>query len=309
MEGLLVDSNPAMPGGLQEQALRAAANKFNSAIPLFISLLATLPLPAQADTFDCLIEPAQMVELASPATGLLEAVMVKRGDRVAKGQVLATLESHAEQAAADLARYKSELRGPTRLAESKIDFSERTFKRRRDMAAEKLLPAQERDDAEADYKQAQAELQVAQENLQVARLELQQQSSLLNLRTIRSPFDGVVVEQMAYPGEVVDPGSSKNSILKVAQLDPLRIRVILPIGAFGKPALSMVAEVSPEVNGEEKYSAKIGIIDRVIDAASGTFVIFLDLPNPEMNIPSGIKCKAEFPEISGRAADSPESAR
>lgn len=294
-----------MPNERQGRARRAAAEKLNSATCtptcLFISLLATLPLQAQAGTFDCLIEPAQVVELASPATGLLETVTVKRGDRVAKGQVLATLESHAEQAAADLARYKSELRGPTRLAQSRIDFSERTFKRRRDMAAEKLLPAQERDDAEADYKQAQAELQVAQENLQVARLELQQQSSLLSLRTIRSPFDGVVVEQMAYPGEVVEPGATKNSILKVAQLDPLRVRVILPTSAFGKPALGMIAAITPEIRGEEKYNAEISIIDRVIDAASGTFVVFLDLPNPKMNIPSGMKCKAELSGISETA--------
>lgn len=294
--------------GLRTREVAVAQERLRSVgrgpIGLFISLLLILPLPAQADSFDCLIEPVQMVELASPVTGLLSAVMVKRGDRIAKGQVLATLESHAEQAAADLARYKAELRGPTRLAQTKIDFSERKFNRRRDMAGEKLLPVQERDDAEADYKQAQAELQVAQENLQVARLESLQQSSLLNLRTIRSPFDGVVVDQLAYPGEVVEPGGTKNAILKVAQLDPLRVRVILPSSAFGKLTLGMQAAITPEVQAG-RYSGKISIIDRVIDAASGTFVVFLDLPNPKMEVPSGVKCKAEFAPVSGASAADP----
>ena len=49
------------------------------------------PSLVQASTFDCLIEPTQTVELASPVTGLLDKVNVKRGDRIAKGQVLAVL--------------------------------------------------------------------------------------------------------------------------------------------------------------------------------------------------------------------------
>lgn len=257
---------------------------------------------AQADTYDCLIEPMQMVDLSSPVTGLLEKVTVKRGDRISKGQVLAVLESDAEKAAAELAQYKSTLKGPTRLAESKIEFSERKFGRKRDMAAEKLLPVQEQDDAEAEYKQAQAELQVAKENLQAASLEYRQQSSLLSLRSIRSPFDGVVADQMIYPGEVVGPGNSQSAILRVAQLNPLRVRVILPSRVFGKPASGMAADITPELPGLGKYSGKVRMTDKIVDAASGSFVIFVDLPNPKLEIPSGIKCKASFADFGGSAS-------
>lgn len=291
---------------LYELKSAIAKNKTKSVSHAFAFLfILVLPLQTHADTFDCLIEPLQMVDLASPVTGMLGKVMVKRGDRVTKGQVLATLESNAEQASADLARYKSGLQGPTLLAMSKIDFSERKFKRRSDMAAENLMSTQERDDAEAEYKQAQAELQVAKENLQLAQLEYQQQSSLLNLRTIRSPFDGVVADQMAFPGEVVEPGGNKRGILKVAQLNPLRVRVILPSNIFGKPTVGMLAEISPEIQGKGKYSAKIRSIDRIIDAASGTFVVSLDLPNPKMEIPSGIKCRAAFAGIGTSASTIP----
>lgn len=253
-----------------------------------------------AATYDCLIEPTQMVDVASPVTGLLSKVMVKRGDRVTKGQVLATLESQAEQASADLAKYKSELLGPTQLAESKATFAEKKFSRRRDMAAENLMSTQERDDAEAEYRLAQAELKTAQENRALASLELRQQTSLLSLRTIRSPFDGVVADQMVYPGEVVEPGSENRAILKLAQINPLRVRVIMPSMAFGKPKVGMTAGIVPEISGNVKYSAKVKSIDRLIDAASGTFIVFLDLPNSNVTIPSGVRCKATF--------DSPEAA-
>lgn len=255
-----------------------------------------------AASFDCLIEPTQTVELASPVTGLLDRVQAKRGDRVRKGQIVASFESGAEQAAVELARYKSEQIGPTRLAETKIEFSKRKFDRRRDMAAEKLMSAQERDDAEADYKAAEAELQVAKENRQIGRIEFQQQSALLNLRTIRSPIDGVVVDQMAYPGEVVEPGANRKAILKLAQIDPLRVHVILPKEYFGKPALGMTVDVVPEIPVKDGYKARVKTIDRLIDAASGTFVVFLEMPNPKLDIPAGVKCRATFAGLEGGAA-------
>lgn len=252
---------------------------------------------AHATGIDCLIESNQLVELASPVSGLLDKVTVKRGDVVRRGQVLAQLESRAEQASTELARYKSEQLGPTRMAESKLEFSKRKYSRRKDMAAEKLMSPQERDDAEAEYSLAEAELQVARDNKHLARLEYQQQGALLALRTIRSPFDGVVVDQLAYPGEVVELGASRKAILKVAQLDPLRVHVILPKEIFGKLTVGMLVEVTPETHGRGRYTAKVRSIDKVIDAASGTFVVFLDLPNPKLEIPAGSKCRTVFPGI------------
>lgn len=244
------------------------------------------------NTYDCLIEPTQMVELGAPVSGLIDRVLVKRGDLVTRNQVLASLESHAEQAAADLARYKSQLAGPTQLAQSKIEFSQRKFSRRSDMAAEKLMSRQDSDDAEAELKQAQAELVTAKENREVAHLEYVQQNSQLALRTIRSPFDGVVVDQMMWPGEIFEPGATKHAVLKLAQLNPLRVRVVMPMRAFGDTAPGTQASIAPEIPAGKNYSAKVASVDRIVDAASGTFVVFMDLPNPKLDIPSGVKCKA-----------------
>jgi len=260
------------------------------------------PLVSIASSFDCLIEPTQTVELASPITGLLDKVHVKRGDRISKGQILALLESRAEQATAELAKFKSEQVGPMHAAESKIEFSKRKFNRRRSMAAEKLMAAQESDDAEAELRLAESELQVAKENREIAKLEFRQQSSLLNLRTIRSPFNGIVVDQMLYPGEVVEPGGSKKAILKVAQIDPLRVHVILPKEAFGKVNDGMSVDVTPEIPAKNKYTAKVKTIDRLVNAASGTFVVFLEMANPKLDVPAGVKCKAAFANIDSSLA-------
>jgi RND family efflux transporter MFP subunit len=259
---------------------------------LAMAMAAGTAKAAATNTYDCLIEPTQMVELGAPVSGLIDRVLVKRGDLVTRNQVLASLESHAEQAAADLARYKSQLAGPTQLAQTKIEFSQRKFSRRSDMAAEKLMSRQDSDDAEAELKQAQAELVTAKENREVAHLEYVQQSSQLALRTIRSPFDGVVVDQMMWPGEIFEPGATKHAVLKLAQLNPLRVRVVMPMRAFGEPVPGTAASIAPEIPAGKNYSAKVASVDRIVDAASGTFVVFMDLPNPKLDIPSGVKCKA-----------------
>jgi RND family efflux transporter MFP subunit len=248
---------------------------------------------AQA-SHDCLFEPAQTVEVGSPGNGLLEKVLVKRGDRVAQGQVLAVLESRAESAAAELARLKSEAKGPQQAAREKMEFAQRKFQRRSEMAAQKLGSVQDRDDAEAELAQARAELLLAQESVQQARQEYQQQSSLLNQRTVRSPFSGVVVDQMLYPGEIVDGSGNKRAILKLAQLDPLRVRIIVPMKLFGQVKLGAKVEVTPELESGKSRVATVSAVDRLVDAASGTFTVVAEMPNRQLDVPAGVRCKARL---------------
>ncbi|KRE89049.1 hypothetical protein ASG87_05760 [Frateuria sp. Soil773] len=257
-------------------------------------MLACVQPLCAATSHDCLIEPAETVELGTAAGGVLDRVFVRRGDRVKQGQPLATLDTRAELAAAALAHYRSELAGPTEQAQAKIEFSKRKFARRKDMAAEKLMSQQDSDDAEAELRQAQADLKVAKENREVARLEYQQAQAQLALRTVRSPFDGIVVDQMIWPGETVEPGATKHAILKLARLDPLRVRVVMPMQAFGQFEKGMAATIVSEIQPDKPYAARVSSVDPTIDAASGTFVVFLDLPNPKFDTPSGVKCRATF---------------
>lgn len=80
-----------------------------------------------------------------------------------------------------------------------------------------------------------------------------------------------MVGVLAYPGEVVEPGSNTKSVVKVAQLDPLKIQVVLPNDVFGKVSAGMSVEVWPEIPAKGRYTAKVKPVDRLIDAASSTF--------------------------------------
>lgn len=74
------------------------------------------------------------------------------------------------------------------------------------------------------------------------------------------------------------------------------MEVIVPIGRFGSILEGTVAEVRPEAPVGGVYQARVVIVDEVIDAASGTFGVRLELPNPDYSLPAGLKCKVLFPE-------------
>jgi multidrug efflux pump subunit AcrA (membrane-fusion protein) len=62
---------------------------------------------------------------------------------------------------------------------------------------------------------------------------------------------------------------------------------------YGKIHRGDLANVTPETPGTS-FSARVSVVDRVIDAASGTFGVRLELPSPNNAIPAGAKCKVRF---------------
>ena len=56
----------------------------------------------------------------------------------------------------------------------------------------------------------------------------------------------------------------------------------------------MSVEVVPEASMGGKRAAKVKSIDKLIDAASGTFAVFLEMPNPKLEVSAGVKCRAQF---------------
>jgi RND family efflux transporter MFP subunit len=251
---------------------------------------------ALANPYECLIEPNQTVEIRSSAEGVIEKIFVQRGDRVKTGQVLVQLESSVEASSVELARYRSNVEGRLASAQSRLEYAGQKLRRSQELQAKNFIAAQARDEADAEQRITEAELLEAKENLAVARLEHRQAVSILNRRTLRSPFDGVVMDRMQNPGDLAESGTGRTPILKLAQVEPLRVEVILPIEAFGKLKKNSTAHVTPEVIGGT-FLATVSVIDGVFDSASGTFGVRLALPNKSAELPAGIRCQVNFPSL------------
>jgi RND family efflux transporter MFP subunit len=246
-----------------------------------------------AAEFDCMIEARQSIEIRSPVEAMIESVRVKRGDPVTKGQILVTLESGPERAAFALAQSRAQAVGEIRAAEARVDITAKKLRRAEELVKQSFVSANARDEAEAEHKLASEELRRARENQKIAYHEAKRAAEVLALRTIRSPFTGVVVEVLLKPGEF-GAITFKDPILKLAEIDPLHVEVILPVSLYGKVKPGQHATVIPEVPVGQRYDTVVKIVDRIVDAASGTFGVRLELPNKKHNLPAGVRCKVQF---------------
>ena len=241
--------------------------------------------------FDCVIEAQQLVKLASPVVGVIARLNVDRGDVVRKGQILGKLEDDVEEAAAALARARATNDFPINSIRARLDFLHRKRERADQLVARAAAPQATLDEAESDAKVAEQQLKEAELNLKMARFEFEHAEAVLRQRTLQSPIDGLVVERLLLPGEY---RNEQIPILTLAQIDPLRVEVFVPIRYYRQIHTGSEAVVRPEEPIAGIYNASVTVVDRVMDAASGTFGVRLNLPNPDLALPAGVRCKVNF---------------
>jgi RND family efflux transporter MFP subunit len=237
--------------------------------------------------YDGLIEPYAVVDVGSPAEGIVETITVDRSSPVQAGQTLVELESSVETRAVAKAEAAAAFDGDIGLQQTQLAFAKRNHDRVRALAA---VSKHDKDQAATDVALTRYRLEKAREHRALAQLELAKARAILARRTIKSPISGVVVERHVSPGEYVNT----QPLLRVAQTDPLRVEVIVPARIFGRITPGMRAAIVPELSVYGEHTATVTLVDQVIDAASSTFGVRLELPNAESRIPSGLKCVVRF---------------
>ena len=240
--------------------------------------------------YECFIEPSKSTKIGSPTEGILETFSVEKGDTVKKGQIIAKLKSDVEQATVSMAKSRSEMLAAIQSSEIRVDFSKKNYDRLKNLHEKNFISQTQLDEVETEKKLAELNKKEVEENLKMSKLELNRAIELLNMRIIKSPFDGIVVEKLNNVGEYV----REKHILKLAQIDPLYVEVILPTHMLGKITKGMNGTIVPEYPKDISFEAKVKLVDSVVDAASGTFGVRLILNNPDHTINAGLKCTVKF---------------
>ena len=76
--------------------------------------------------------------------------------------------------------------------------------------------------------------------------------------------------------------------------DPLHVEVVLPVNQYGLVRPGQKARVLPEQPVGGRYDTTVTLVDKVVDAASGTFGVRLELRNKDLSIPAGVRCRVQF---------------
>lgn len=238
----------------------------------------------------CLIEPDYVAEVGSQVVGVIESLQVERGQRVAKGQVIALLRADIERAAVGVARSRSEAVADIQAANANAVFGKQRLNRARDLLQQKFISEQAYDQIKTEADVAAQKLLQAQEQRRLAQRELELATSQLAMRTVRSPVTGVVVERYMAVGERIE----EKPMVRIAVVDPLRVQVVAPSSMYGRITPNASASITPELPNATAVSARVILIDKMLDSASNTFRVILSLPNPGNTLPAGLRCRADF---------------
>lgn len=264
-----------------------------------IILLAAVWLPAVSFAeelvpgrqFDCLIDPARVVKLGSPVTGVLSEVLVNRGDVVKKGQVVAKMDQDIEQVSVDIDRLRAESTAEVDAQVSRNELIGKELDRVKTLMKTGASTQQRLDDLTAQLQIGVQELQRLKLQHKLTQLSLRKSETLLEQRVLRSPIDGVVQQRVLTGGEFV---SQQSHVLVIAQLDPLLVESFLPVEHYQVITKGQIGRVTTYGAIEGSHEATVTVIDRVFDAASKTFGVRLELRNQDYALPAGQVCKVAF---------------
>jgi len=242
-------------------------------------------LVAAQEVSECLVQASEVAQVGAAGRGVVAQVHVDRADRVTRDQVLVELEASEEDMQVDLARLRVGSDVAVRLARARAETAELNAERLTTLVKRKLVPKSEQEAAALEARSARLEEEDALYQMEVAEVQLQAALAARERKRVRAPFDGVVTDRAISAGELYN---EQGTIVTVARIDPLHVDAYLPASRRAELTVGQTATVTLETGGT--HEAVVRVIDPVLDAATGTFGVRLDLANPDGGILAGQSC-------------------
>jgi RND family efflux transporter MFP subunit len=228
----------------------------------------------------------QTVDIAPRTAGRLLSVNVQLGDRVRKGQLLAKVEDREIVEQVRQAQSAEEVSKATiRQREADLNVAKVNFDRSKNLEQRGLLAQQALDDAESKYLAALAQLDLAKAQLSQNSARLQELQINLQNTSVISPVDGFVGKRTVDPGAMVNTNTAIGSVVDISRVR-LVVNVVekdLRLVNAGDPAV-MEVDAYPG----EKFPGKIARVAPVLDPATRTATMEVEMPNPDGKLKPGM---------------------
>jgi RND family efflux transporter MFP subunit len=195
--------------------------------------------------------------LAFPQGGRITTVPVEVGQRIASGEIVATLDAQP-------------LRNAVQAASSQVDeLSAQREQVERDLSrAQSLLQSEL--GTEAAVEQNQAALQRLEAALSGARVQLLEARRVERETTLRAPWAGTVTEVMLQPGEVAAPGTP---ILVLSGQTGLEVRFDVPENVISQLREEQPVTVSFPIAGIPEIEGRLARVTRANSISGGLFEV------------------------------------
>ena len=165
-----------------------------------------------------------------------------------------------------------------------------------------------REKADAELAHAEGAVLAASAKWDVAKAAVARVGTLLDFRTIRAPFDGVVTRRACSPGEVIEAGRS-SQLFTVARIDPVRAVAYLPETLAGRLPADALLVIRFPGTGLAELKAPVSRTGWALDDASRTLRVEADLLNPAPHlIRAGAYVRMSLPLVWKEVRVLPKSA-
>lgn len=230
-----------------------------------------VPLPAGIEKSNGRIEATQ-IDVATKLAGRVKEVLVREGDTVEAGQLVArmdvaTLEAEKRQAEAQLDQARHAVATAQATVEqrtSELDLAQSTFNRSTDLVARGFVSAQKLDGDRAQMLAARATLVAArsrvveaQAGVAAAQAAVKRIAAEIADADLVAPRAGRVQYRMAQPGEVLGAGGKVLSLLDLADV---YMTIFLPTSAAGRLAIGSEARLVLDAMPQQPVAAKVSFV-------------------------------------------------
>lgn len=224
------------------------------------------------------VDAVERVELLPRVTGRLLALHVKQGDRVKKGQVVATLE-HEQQDALILSTIAqaASARADTEKARAEMLNAKTDLDRYSRLVKEGFSTQQQYDAIQTEYTSAEASYRAALAKERQYEAEEKRVKSEKNDYIIRAPIDGIVLNDYSLTaGAMISPSSP---ILDIADPRMLKATLRVPELKIFSVAVGMPVSLRFDALPGESFGGSVTRIDQYVDPATRTSSVEIVLDN------------------------------
>jgi HlyD family secretion protein len=229
----------------------------------------------------------ERIEISPRFMGVVKWIGVRKGDAVTNGQTLALLDD------AEYRARMAELDGQLAVANVGVEKAQMDLRRAEDLVSKKVEMQKMLDDARLALDLARAQVKQAEGARKLTE-------TYLDWCIIRSPVNGVIMERLVDPDELVTPQtfggarSPSTSILAVADLDDLQVEIDVNETYLSKIGLRQKCKVSPEAYPERLYDGYVAEMAPEASRQKGTLQIKVQIVKPDRYLTPELSAKVDF---------------
>lgn len=204
----------------------------------------------------------EQVDVGAQVSGQITKLYVQIGDKVKAGDLIAQIDKDKQQNDLDIT--KAQLASTKANLESKkvaLEIASSQYQREQKLYSNKATSLENLETLKNNFYGLKAS--VADLNAQVVQLEitLKNAEKDLGYTTITAPMDGIIINVAVDEGQTVNANQSTPTIVKIANLDEMEIRMEIAEADVSKIKVGTAVKFSILNDPEKKYEAKISSID------------------------------------------------